>query len=246
MFRGLEQYKAGASFARDVVQILQPVRGYLEQNNLPPQQFLHSLTAWHSYMSNPQLPAEQKRELAIQALRQYGVDLGQPQAPEEEGYVDPQVKTLRETVARLESQLNGFTAAQTNAERQRAQQALASVTDEVTKFAADPAHPYFDKVADDVATLIQASGGQLSLKDAYERAVWANPETRALETARVQSEAVEKARKEAEERATAARQTQGARVKSSGHQGTDTGASGSMEDTMEQTMAEIRARQKRG
>lgn len=246
MFKGLEQYKAGATFARDVATILQPVRGFLEQNQIAPQQFLHSLTSWHAYMSSTQVSAEQKREMAIQSLKQYGVDLAAPQEPADEGYVDPQVKSLRETVARLESQLNGFTAKQTDAERQRAQQDLAAVTDEVTKFAADPAHPYFDKVANDVAILIRASGGQLSLKDAYERAVWANPETRALETARAQTEAVEKAKREAEERAAAARQTQAARVKSSGHQGTETGASGSMEDTMAQTMAEIRARQKRG
>lgn len=55
--------------------------------------------------------------------------------------------------------------------------------EEITAFAADPAHPYFDEVTGDIAVLISAGH---SLADAYEKAVWANPTTRQKEIARLE------------------------------------------------------------
>lgn len=68
----------------------------------------------------------------------------------------------------------------------------------VTSFAADPAHPYFDALNSEIMALLPvlkssnptATPDQL-LQDAYDRAVWANPETRAaLQAERNASEAV--------------------------------------------------------
>lgn len=50
---------------------------------------------------------------------------------------------------------------------------------EIERFAADPAHAYFYNVREDMALLLQ-NGKAESLKDAYEMACWANPETRAI------------------------------------------------------------------
>ncbi len=62
---------------------------------------------------------------------------------------------------------------------------------EVQAFMSDPANKYFEEVADDVSRLIRASnasGDNLSLKDAYEQAIWANPAVRARLLAERQTE----------------------------------------------------------
>ena len=61
----------------------------------------------------------------------------------------------------------------------------AKVSKIVDDFAKDPAHPYFDELADEIALQIKAGK---TLQDAYETAVYANPVTRAKELARIQLE----------------------------------------------------------
>lgn len=66
---------------------------------------------------------------------------------------------------------------------------MARVAREVETFSQDPAHPYFDEVADDIITELkmQEINGQVKdLSKAYEKAVWANPVTRQKELARIQ------------------------------------------------------------
>lgn len=56
---------------------------------------------------------------------------------------------------------------------------LAEAQGEVQTFAADPAHRYFENVRAEVVAILQ-SGRAQTLKDAYEKAVWADPEIRPL------------------------------------------------------------------
>ena len=58
-------------------------------------------------------------------------------------------------------------------------QAQRESQSEIERFAADPAHAYFENVRGDMAWLLQ-SGKAETLKDAYEMACWANPATRAI------------------------------------------------------------------
>lgn len=78
-----------------------------------------------------------------------------------------QVQTLQQQIAR---------------EREASQAAqLAEAQRQVEAFASDPANMYFHNVQDAVADLIslaRQSGQDLSLKEAYERAVWADPTIR--------------------------------------------------------------------
>jgi hypothetical protein len=129
-----------------------------------------------------------------------------------------------------------------SAEATRTEQ-LTQQKSAIDAFAEDPANPYFYDVADEIALLIRSSGGAMTLKEAYDKAVHLNPVTRARETERITAAAVEKAQKEATERAAAAKRASN-RVRTSGHQGGDTAASGSMEDTMQATLDSIRSRTK--
>jgi len=63
---------------------------------------------------------------------------------------------------------------------QRQEAFTTKAQSQVEAFASDPAHEFFEDVWSDMAGLIDASGGKLSLEHAYDRAVWANPELRAI------------------------------------------------------------------
>jgi hypothetical protein len=108
--------------------------------------------------------------------RQYGVDLSRlaPGGPEQAAQppMHPAVQRLAQQVTALE----GALAAQQSAARQGE---AAKYDAEVAAFRADPSNLYLDDVADDMSALLR-SGRASTLKDAYDKAVWANPETRTL------------------------------------------------------------------
>jgi len=236
MFKGLETYKTEASFAKEVKSFLRPIEGLLQANSIPPQQFLGNLVNAHMTLANPQLAPAQKREIALNILKNYGIEVDAPAQPTDDGtYIDPEVLRLRTELSALQSRLDGADTRAANDVRQK-------LLGEVNAFAQDPANQYFEEVADDVAMLIRGSGGALNLKEAYERAVRANPVTWAKEVTRLQTEAVTKAQQEAKERADKAKRLTSVNVKSGGHQGSGTAPSGSMDDTMKATMRAIVAR----
>lgn len=235
MWKGLEQYKGDAGFAKDIRTALGPALPMLQQANFHPAQFIQNMTNTHLLLADPQTPPDQKRTLALNILKQYGIEL-EAQPTEQTGFVDPEVKSLKEQLAALQSKISGQ---ETNAANQTRQKLQA----EIAAFAADPANPYFNEVADDMSILLRGSGGQLTLKEAYERAVRANPVTFAKEKTRLETEAVAKAQKEAQERADAAKKAAGANVRNRGHQATRTGdATGSWDDTMKETLDQIRSK----
>lgn len=239
MWKGIEQYKGAANFARGVAEVLAPVYEDLKANNVTPQTFVNNLTQAHVALANQSRPAAERAVMAAAYLEQnYGIKLvpaADDGSPIEPAYVDPQVKGLQDEISRLKSRLDG---ADTNA----AQQQRSKVTSELETFASDPANPYFYEVADDIAVLIRGSGGQMKLKDAYDKAVYANPVTRTKEIARLQIEAQAKAAKEAKDRVEAAKRGSAANVETSGHQGSGTAAQGSMDDTMAATLRDIQSR----
>lgn len=79
----------------------------------------------------------------------------------------------------LQSRLDSFETAQR-------QQKLSSALNTIDSFANDPAHPFFADVADDMEAFLKVDPS-LGLKGAYERAVWANPATRAQLVAQQQA-----------------------------------------------------------
>jgi hypothetical protein len=146
--------------------------------------------------------------------------------------VDPNVRAALERVERLEGAL-------TQKQQQEYQQARVKTEAEVTAFASDPANTHFDDVAEDVIVFINAG---MSLKDAYEKAVWANPVTRAKETARLQSEAQASLREKSKQDAEKARKASGSNVRSRDTRKAPTEPLGKMDDTMRETLKDIRER----
>jgi hypothetical protein len=116
----------------------------------------------------------------------------------------------------------------------------ASTAAEVDAFAKDPAHPYFDEVADHITLLLRDP--KISLKDAYEQAVWANPVTRAKEQARLQKETEEAVRKAAEEEAKKAAAARGTKLRGKDGERASPDFVGSMDETLRETYKEIQGR----
>lgn len=137
----------------------------------------------------------------------YGVDLrslvgqqGQAQPQAQAATADPRYDELQSTVRTLQEALD-----QQKQSASQAQQAQALAT--INQFASDPANLYFENVKDDVALLLE-SGRAQTLKDAYEMAIWANPETRPLLMAQQAQEQQAAAQAKAKEDAAKAKAAQ--------------------------------------
>ncbi len=137
---------------------------------------------------------EMKRQ-ALQAIaQQYRVDLGTPlpQAPS-----DPTIAALQRKVMDLEQ------ARQAENQQRQIQEntVLKSALDD---FLAEPGIEHFEQVKPAMAALLQ-SGAAQSYREAYDKAVWADPEIRSGLLAAQQSEAEGKRIAEAKAKADAAK-----------------------------------------
>ncbi len=229
MFQGIEQYKDNAAVGKTVLGVLQPYMPMMKQYNVNPASHIDNLMRTHQSIitASPEGRAQQLIEIG----RQYGVDLtikGQQQRtdPDDDAgtYVEPEVAKLTERFNRIES-----TQAQINAERH--QQRVAEIERQVTEFSSKPEHKHFDLVYAEMSALI-GKGLAKDLPDAYEKAVRLNPQAWALETARLQTEAAEKAKKEAIEKAAQVKRSTAANVNSKVRDGSRATADESWEDTM--------------
>lgn len=229
MLDGLEGYKADAGFGKQIKEIAAPYTAMLQAQNIDaPKAFQYLLNA-HYKLSSAQ-PSE-RPALISQLLKQYGIDPADFK-PADETPVDPKVKALEERVNQLHTSL-------TARERAALTEAQSRIAKDVEAFASDPAHPYFEEVAEDIVAMIQAGH---ELKDAYEKAIWANPVTRQKEIARLNTENETKLREKAKAEAEKAKKASGSNVRSRDTRKAPTEPKGSMEDTLHETMREINSR----
>jgi hypothetical protein len=95
------------------------------------------------------------------------------------------------------NQLNSVSQRLAQWEKQQEETLHASVRDELTRFAADPKHKFFENVRQTMGQLI-AANPQTSLNDAYEQACWMNAEIRPLLLKEQQEQEAAKARAQAD------------------------------------------------
>lgn len=227
MFRGIEMYKTEAGLGKTVKQILDPYLPMLSAANIDPLQQIDGLMKAH-YLLATGTP-EQKKLLFSKLAQDYNVDLGF-----EMPYVDPQVEDLQKQVMTLKYQ-------QEQRERAEAEKIRSSLQQEIDAFAADPAHPHFDELANDIAWIIR-SGRAKTLKDAYDIAARLSPTIQAKEQARLAAEAAEKARREVEERTAAAKKAASANVRSKSKPASAAAPLGSIDDTLQEALVNIKSR----
>lgn len=233
MLDGLDQYKEHNDFGKRIRDIATPYKSYLQSQNVTEDKaFEYLLAAQYRLATGDE---NTKMQMLGDLARSVGLDLSkltgnaQNQA---ENPTNPEIAPLLQEINGIKSELS----ARKQAEQHQFQQKVAQ---DVESFASDPKNIYFDECANETAKLIQAGYG---LQDAYEKAVWANPVTRAKEIARIQTEAAEnlKAKSKVEVQKVAKATSSNVRSRDTGKPPTET--LGSWDDTMKATLAEMKAR----
>lgn len=231
IFQGLETYKIDANFGKSVKSVLQPFEQIMRSQNMDPVRTIGGLVEYHHRIATAS--QEQKTALLVKMAKDYGIELS-TQPAGEAPYVDP-------TVAQLQSELSAIKSRIAEGDSARYSELVKSTTEQVNGFASNAEHPYFDEVADDIAALIER-GLAPDLKTAYEKAVWANPVTRAKEIARETAAATAKATEAAKAKAAAAKVALGANVKTTAKSGRTAAPTGSIDDTLQAAYERIAAR----
>lgn len=231
MLAGLEGYKGDAGYGRQLREAFKPYADLLKQQGVDEVKAVQYLLSAHQRLSNAQTPAEQRMQYLHDLAKSYGIQLSA--APAQAGEdTPPALKAALDRLQRVEGVL-------TEQQQREQEQRVAATKSEVDAFASDQAHPYFDECSEDIAKLIRAG---YSLKDAYDKAVWANPVTRQKELGRMQKEQAEAAKKKALEVAKQARKGTAVNVKGRDTAHASTEPAGSVEDTLRETLADIKSR----
>lgn len=236
MFKGIESYKAAATYGNAMRQVMSPYDAIHQAQGIDPVHTVGSLLQSHHTLASG--TDAQKVALLGNLVKSYRISpemLGQALAPAgEPPYVDPTVKALQTDLDTIKSQ---------QAERDRVEAAAnqARVLKQVTAFSADPKNIYFEEVADEAAILIR-SGVVGTLEEAYEAAVWKNPVTRAKEIARIASDKAVADAKVITERTAAAKSASAANVTTTAKPGRTAAPAQSMDETLEEELRAIRAR----
>lgn len=225
MLDGLEQYKGDAGYAKQLRDVISPYRPVLAAQGVSETEAVQYLLNAHYKLTqgNPDDRAA--------AYRQIGIDLGLTQ-PEESEVLDPAVKQLQQELREVKSSLT----AQQQAEYAKHK---AQADSETNSFASDPANTYFNEVAQDMLPFVKQG---LSLKDAYDKAVWANSVTREKEIVRRQTDDAAKLKERTKTEAEAARRATSTNMRGAQTQKAPTDPKGSMEDTMRDTLKKIKDR----
>lgn len=226
IFKGVEQYKVAADYGQNIHKMLQPFQQGLSERGVNPVDYLGSLAkADHMIASAPS--QEQKLQYFRELANHYGITVDHGLF----GAEDSTVTALRQEINQLKSSFNSQLS-QTKAIE------IATIQKTIDEFKAQPEHKHFDVLQHEIAALLQ-NGVAKDLKDAYEKALWANPTTRQAELDKLQAD---KAIKEAELQKKAleeAKKKKGVNVRStvSGN-----GAKRTIDQTLEDTFDAIQSR----
>lgn len=229
---GLEKDRGDANLGRTMRDVMTPYREMLQAQGVDEPRAVQYLLNAHYKLSNA--PAAEKSAYFATLAQQYGIDLAGVK-PGEQQQVDPVIQQLRD-------ELNGIKTHLSAGQQAALTQAKQRVSHDVETFASQPEHQYFDEVSDEIVAFLHQG---LELKDAYEKAVWANPVTRAKEVARIQTDAEKTSREKAQQEVEAARKGAGNTVRNRDTRRTPTEPKGSMNDlegSLRDTLREIKTR----
>lgn len=233
MFNGLEQYKTRAEIGDRYESVIAEFKPVLEAEQVDPVELFGNFAANHYLLSRG--TPEQKLSIATNLMAHYGIDIeAVQQRLSAQPQVNPEVEALRAEVAALKQGVTTIATREQEAVRTQFQQ-------QVEAFATDPAHPYFTEVSEDIAKLLKA-GAATSLEEAYDKAVYANPVTRQKEIDRLTAEATSTAQAQAQNRQDKKAKLTAVNVNAIPKSANGTVPVGTMDDTLEATLAMINAR----
>lgn len=189
----LTRYDEDRNFGKKVKEVVDPYAPFIKSLGADPIQAVDYLIKT-DYALRTAAP-EQRKALFMKAAADYGVTFAGDELNTQSGHVsDPRVETLQQRLERLERDQQSVTQ-----ERQLAEQ--HSIEQQIADFSSKPENVYFETVSPMMASLL-SSGQASSLEQAYDMAVYANPETRALQLAAQQG--AEQSQRSEQEKAQAA------------------------------------------
>lgn len=218
--KGIQHYKQFSDIGTSLHKVIEPYGQMIMQAGHTAPALIGDLLSMQKIMTTGS--KQERASMAMQILQHTGVSLEELQQLPQQPAMDPNIAALIQEVQTLKGQL-------TSQSQQREQAELQDVNAEVEKFRTDGKHEHFGSVALDMSALL-AQGRASDLQDAYDKAVWANPETREKQ---LQKHKQELARKQADE-AAAARKAAGANVARRGTPPVPV-KPGTMDDTIRQT-----------
>lgn len=237
--KGLQEQKPFADLGRSFHAEFQPYEALIRASGHTPQ----SLTrAWMNteYQLKTATP-EGKAALFVKYAKDYGIDMAMIQeaatkvaaGQSAEPVVDPRFAALEKTLQQVTTHIE-------STKTEAAQREYKTIESETQAFGQKPENKHYQAVRLDMAALME-SGRAETLQDAYDKAIWANPETRKLMLAEQQTAESVKAA----EKAALARKAAVTNVATRGSPPATrpaTPGGGTMEDTIRANLRAIQAR----
>ena len=241
--RGIESLKADleskAQFGSSMAAVVDPYRAIIEAEGGTPEAAVQEML--NSAYILRQGHAQQKAAMTLQLMQQYGfgnelvamlrgdVQNNQQQAPA----YDPRVDMLEKRLAE-----------QDRLAKEQSDQSVRQVIEQFAQAVDEDGslvNPYFSNVQELMIPLLE-SGQKVTLEDAYEAALWMHPETREILLGQRTTETESKRQVEARERATKGRKANKVNLPKRGHHdSTPNKPTGSIEDTMRETMDSLKS-----
>lgn len=231
MLEGLDQYREHSALGKSLREVISPYKAMIAAAGIDEAKAVSYLMNAHYKMTN----GTPEQRLAF--YHKLGADFGLIQR-QQQAQVDPKYQELETQVQKLTSSL-------TARERAEYESTKSRITTDVTSFAdakdekGNALHPHFDDVADDIVIYI---GAGATLQEAYDKAVYANPVTRAKQIAALRTEEEAKLRGKSKQEVDAARRATSTNVRSRDTGRAPTEPLGKMEDTMRETLKNINSR----
>lgn len=211
--KGLEPYKQKAQTFDAIDQALRPFAENLRREGANAIQAIQHFFGLDNTLRHGS-PA-QKAAVVKEIMQRAGLT---PETLQNAPQIDPNLTAVQQQIRHLQASLQQRDQMQQQAE-------MAQLNSEIAKFANGKEH--FETVRQDMAALLQAGRAQ-NLDEAYEQAVWANPNTRAALIAQQQEAQKAEASKKAQE----ARKAATVNIPKRGAISATSSKVGSMEDTI--------------
>lgn len=164
--KGIAQYKEAASFGHAMFEDVSPHFDAMRAMGATPQEVVRDvLGAWRNLATGS---PEQKRATLFTLAQNFGISLSE--APQALNSVSspPELTPVLQRLQQLEATI-------TESQRYREQAEQAQLLSEAEKFLSDPKHEHLETVFEDVLALVRAG---VNPEDAYNKAIWAHPDTR--------------------------------------------------------------------
>lgn len=171
---GLSAYKQMAEIGKIMDAEVRPYEAFIRSKNLNAPAVVRDLlnTAYTLNTGSP----EAKMQVVLNIAKEYGIDLSNVQESAQQlaaaaPQIDPVIAPLQEKLTAIEKRFE-------QQQQEAAQREYAELQRETNAFAQDSKNKFYELVKLDMAALIE-TGRADGLQDAYDKAIWANPEARA-------------------------------------------------------------------